>query len=274
VSTFRDFELGRWEDPGVCAAYLDRLGELVVQVIEPMLDAVAVGPSDRVLDMATGAGTAAAAVAERGAAVVGVDFSAEQLRRARAEHPELTFQQGDADALPFGGESFDAVVCNFGVPHFPDPDAFFAESLRVLRPAGRLAFTVWAEPAHTKAFGAVLDAVARFGSMDVGLPPGPNFFREADGDTARQSLTAAGFEAVSVAMVMQTWELPDADDAFESIRTGTARTAALLQAQQPEALARIRQAVREELTVYQVDGGGYRIPMPAVLVTGAKPPAP
>jgi SAM-dependent methyltransferase len=221
--------------------------------------------------VATGSGTVAAAAAARGADAVGVDFSAEQLRLARLYHPDLTVRQGEAEALPFDPETFDVVVCNFGAPHFPDPEGFFADSRRVLRPGGRFAFTVWALPEQTKAFGAVLAAVAEHGTLDVGLPEGPNFFRHADADAAGQAVRAAGFDAVQVSTVDQTWELTGEDDAFEAILTGTARTAALLQRQDPHALTRIRLAVRAAMAGYRGDDGGYRIPMPAVLVTGVKP---
>jgi ubiquinone/menaquinone biosynthesis C-methylase UbiE len=270
MDTFREFEQAGWEDPGTCAAYQNRLGPLVAQVVEPLLDAARVGPADRVLDVATGAGVAAAAAARRGAAVVGVDFSDEQLRRARADHPRITFERGDADALPFGPESFDAVVSSFGVPHFPDPEAFFRDSLRVLRPTGRFAFSVWAQPDRTNAFGAVFGALTCHGSLDVGLPPGPNFFLYADAATATAHLTAAGFEAVSTTVVPQTWELPSADDVFASLVHGTVRTAAVLVRQAPDVLARVRDSFRAAMADY-VEGEVVRVPMPAVVVAGSKP---
>ena len=65
-------------------------------VYEPLLDAVRVRASDDVLDVATGAGTVAAAAAARHASVIAVDFSAEQLRRARSDTPHLTFQHAEA----------------------------------------------------------------------------------------------------------------------------------------------------------------------------------
>lgn len=185
MNAFRDFELGRWADPSVCQAYHDQLGGLITQSIDPLLDVAQVGPQVSVLDVATGVGVVAASAAERGASVVGIDFSAEQLRRARELHPGITFEPGEADALPFGPSSFDAVVSNFGVPHFPDPEKFIQDGRRVLRPGGWLAFTVWARPDLTKVYGAIMHAVERFGSFDVGLPAGPDIFRYADAAQAR-----------------------------------------------------------------------------------------
>lgn len=274
MSAFRDFELGRWADPSVCQAYHDQLGGLITQAIAPLLDAAKVGPRVSVLDVATGVGVVAASAAGRGASVVGIDFSAEQLRRARERHPDLTFEPGEADALPFGPSSFDAVVSNFGVPHFPDPEKFIRDALRVVRPAGWLAFTVWAAPDRTKVYGAIMHAVERFGSFEVGLPPGPDVFRYADPATARDNVEAGGFEAVSITTVPQVWKLRAADDAFLGILGGTARTSALLQRQTPKALDQIRSAVREAMAAYRTELDEYLVPMPAVLVAGRKPSTP
>ncbi len=272
MATFREFEQDSWEDVEVCATYGDRFGRVVAQAIGPVLDAVNVGPRDDLLDVATGSGAFAAAAAGLGATAVGVDFSGEQLRLARAAHPTASFEPGDAADLPFGPARFDVVVCNLGVPHFAEPETFFREAFRVLRPSGRFAFTVWAEPARTRAFAAIYGAIQRHGSLDVGLPPGPNFFLYADEDQSRTSLTAAGFVAVAVTTIAQTWTVRDADDVFTAILNGTVRAAAVLKRQPPDVLARIRQTVRAEIETY-VDGECYRIPMPAVLTTATKPPA-
>jgi SAM-dependent methyltransferase len=269
MSTFREFEHAGWEDPATCAGYHDRLGAVVAQVVEPLLDGVRVAAPDRVLDVATGSGGVAEAAARRGAFVIGLDFSAEQLRRARLDHPRMGFARADADALPIAASSMDVVLSSFGMPHFPDPLGFLRESGRVLHSSGRLGFTVWAPPGRSPAFAAVFGALARHGTVDVDLPRGPDFFRYADPATAAHDLAAAGFVDVSATVVDQTWELPTADDAFDAMLKGTVRTAALLIRQPAGVLAEVRRAMQEQLAAYD-EGDAVRVPMPAVVVKATR----
>jgi ubiquinone/menaquinone biosynthesis C-methylase UbiE len=270
AESFGDFEHRGWEDPAVCAQYDGYFARLTTQSIAALLDAVRVGGSDSVLDVATGPGYVAGTVAPRAAKVVGVDFSARQVEMARNRYPGVTFQQGDAGDLPFDSATFDVVVSNFGLPHFPDPERFLLEAFRVLRGAGRIAFTVWDVPQEAKGLGAVYGAIQHHGSLNVGLPTGPNFFLFSDPKQCEQSLAGAGFEAISIAKVQQIWELPGADDLFEAVLNATVRAAATLKAQRPEALKAIRESVREAVAEFAT-GGVYRIPMPAVLATATKP---
>ena len=98
-----------------------------------------VRPGDRVLDACCGTGDLAVAAQAAGASsVVGLDFSAAMLDRARRKAPELTFIEGDVLALPFKEESFDAAVVGFGIRNVADLEAGVRELRRVLRPGGRL----------------------------------------------------------------------------------------------------------------------------------------
>ena len=221
------------------------------------------------LDVATGPGYVAAAAAQRGAAVVGVDFSAAMLAEARRHHPGIDFQAGNAEALSFPDASFDAVVMSFGLLHLARPDQALAEAHRVLRPGGRVGFTVWARPEEAVAFGIVLRAIERHGRLDVALPPGPPFFRFSDPEESRRVLLGLGFRAPEVATVPQVWRLGSLDALFDVMRDGTVRTAGLLRAQTPEAQDAIRAEMRTAVRAYQ-RGGGVELPMPAILASAAK----
>ena len=129
VTSFRDFEHQGWSSEDVALGYHDYLSPITTQAIGALLNAAGVRRGTRVVDVATGAGYAAAAAADRGAEVIGIDFSATQVALARQRYPSLEFREGDAGALPFPDGAFDAVVSNFGMPHLPDPDAFIERGI-------------------------------------------------------------------------------------------------------------------------------------------------
>jgi hypothetical protein len=106
--------------------------------------------------------------------------------------------------------------------------------------------------------------------MDVPLPPGPNFFLFGDPAQCECSLQAAGFRSVSVIKVPQVWRVTSPDAPLDIILKGTVRVGALLRAQTPEALAAIRDAVRQGVAAYAQDGA-FELPMPAIVAAAEKP---
>ena len=98
-----------------------------------------VRPGDKVLDSCCGTGDLAIAAAEAGGKVIGIDFSKPMLERARRKAPKLEWVEGDALALPFADESFDAATVGFGVRNLSELDKGLRELRRVLHPGGRLA---------------------------------------------------------------------------------------------------------------------------------------
>ncbi|MCT0247606.1 class I SAM-dependent methyltransferase [Synechococcus sp. CS-205] len=268
--TFRDFEYAGWSNQSICETYDHHFGAVTRQSIEALLDAAAVSKGTRILDVCTGAGYGAGLAAERGALATGIDFSAAQVELARAHYPAATFQEGDGTSLPFPGETFDSVINSIGMPHFSDPDAAIGEAFRVLRKGGKFAFTVYDAPERSVGFGAVYQAVKEHGTMNVGLPQGPNFFLFSDPVESTNRLAAAGFGSIKIIVQPQIWRLTSPDDAIEAVLQGSVRAAATLKAQASELLPRIRATISERLGEYKRERL-YEVPMPVVLASATRP---
>ena len=236
-----------------------------MQSVIALLDAAHVTKGARLLDVACGPGYAAAAAAALGASAIGIDFSSEMVAEARGRYPGIEFKEGDAEQLSFEDSSFDAVVLNFGMLHLARPEQALAEAHRVLRPGGRVAFTVWETPDKAIGFGIVLSAIQKHGDMNVPIPSGPPFFRFSDPAESKRALAAAGFVNATVSQVPQLWRLPSADALFEVMYNGSVRNAALLRAQKPEVVETIRREIRQAVV-----NAGYELPMPAVLASAEK----
>jgi ubiquinone/menaquinone biosynthesis C-methylase UbiE len=127
----------------------ERLRE-VLELAEPR-------PEDVVLDVATGTGHTALALAPHVAWVVGLDLTPEMLELALASARQTgtantSWVLGDAAALPFPADSFDVVAARAAPHHFPDLAAALAEARRVLRPGGRAVFVDCSPPAAARDF--------------------------------------------------------------------------------------------------------------------------
>ncbi|MDI5983776.1 class I SAM-dependent methyltransferase [Halomonas sp. M4R5S39] len=114
-----------------------------VCMAEALCDAVDLHAGERVLDVACGSGTAALVASRRYCDVVGIDYVAALIERARhravADDLDAEFHVGDAQDLPFPDASFDAVLSVYGVQFAPDQEQAANEMLRVCRPGGRIA---------------------------------------------------------------------------------------------------------------------------------------
>jgi SAM-dependent methyltransferase len=224
----------------------------------------------RIIDLASGPGYVAAAAARRRATVLGIDFSTAMVAHAQRLHPGVEFREGDAEQLPMGNGLFDAGVMNFGILHLGRPQSALAETCRILRSGGRFAFSVWARPEETIAFGIVLRAVELHGEPRVELPEGPPFFRYSDPGECTRGLLIAGFEDPRVIKIRQLWRLPPGDGLFNAMKDGTVRTGGLLRAQKPTVLNKIRAAIHELVEEYR-KGDVVELPMPAWVASAVKP---
>src|SRR3954471_5457298 len=145
----------------------------------------------RVLDVATGSGNAALAAARRGCEVVGVDYVPSLLERgrirAKAEHLDIHFAEGDAEDLRFPDASFDAVLSIYGVMFAPDHRRAAAELARVCRPGGRIALACWTPTGYA---AEMFKVVGSYLPPPPGLTPpvrwgDPTYLKEIFGDSMK-----------------------------------------------------------------------------------------
>ena len=263
----REFERAGWNR--AAAAYEASFAPASRQFIEPLLDAASVGPEDAVLDLCCGPGFVADAAASRRARASGLDFSPAMLAEAQARFPALTFTHGDAEAPPFAAASFDAVVSNFGIHHVPRPGLALAGAHRLLRPGGRIAFSVWAGQDDNIAWKLIFAAIERYGDNSASAvpPPGGGF---ATADDCTSALEAAGFARRSARLLRGVWRLGGAAALVAAFRAGTARMAAMLEAQTPAALTKIEAALETSVEPYR-DGAGIAVPIACIISAGIRP---
>jgi ubiquinone/menaquinone biosynthesis C-methylase UbiE len=158
--------------------------------------------TESVLETAAGTGVVTRALAARlapTARITATDLNEPMLNHARTrlQDARVTWQQADAQALPFEDQKFDAVVCQFGVMFFPDKVRAFKEARRVLKPGGRYYFSVWDKISENDFADVVTQAL---GEMFPNDPP--RFLARtphghSDVERLRAELTAAGFTDIS-----------------------------------------------------------------------------
>jgi ubiquinone/menaquinone biosynthesis C-methylase UbiE len=265
TDAFSRFEFAGWER--VASRYDAAWSGLTRLFVPPLLDALRLRPGAWLLDVACGPGYVAQAARRRGAMAIGVDFSPTMVEIAARFNPKLQFHTGDAQALQYESQSFDAVAMNFGVLHLAAPELAFAEAARVLRPRGRYAFTLWAGPEQSPGMKIVADAIAAHADMNVKLPEGPAYFSYESAAECSPALQRAGFDVDTLEFktITAEWAVPRAEFVFEAERDAGVRVAAVLAAQHSTTLNAIRDAVVVAAQPY-ARGDGFLLPFAAHVV--------
>jgi ubiquinone/menaquinone biosynthesis C-methylase UbiE len=226
-----------------------------------MLEMVAVGPGECVLDVACGTGLVslrmAAAVGQTGA-VVGTDISGQMVDEARRIAAEralanASFERADAEALPFADATFDAAVCGLGLMYVPDPIKALAEMRRLLRPGGRAAAAVWGAR-RSCGWAEIFPITDARVASDVC----PMFFRLGTQDMLAHAFEAAGFVEVRLERLATVLRYACAEDALAAVFRGG--PVALAYSRFDDATRRAVHAEYLESIAAWRTGDGYRIP--------------
>jgi ubiquinone/menaquinone biosynthesis C-methylase UbiE len=258
----------------VATGYAAEATSLMIPFSKLALELAGVGPTTRVLDVATGPGTLALLAAERVKSVEAVDFAESmiaELRRALAERKieNVRASVGDGQALSFADNSFDAAFSMFGLMFFPDRARGFGELLRVLAPGGVAVVSSWApideSTLMTLMFGAIRAA-------DPSRPaPQKDLLSLENSELFEQELRAAGFTEVRVTAHEQEFPLTaSADELWERMAKSSAPLVLMRRRMGEEQWAKQAEVARAHLRE-RLSGPSFPLTTKAYLGFGRKP---
>lgn len=250
---------------------------LRTELADAVLNAAALAPGLRVLDLASGPGLLAGAAARQVAPdgwVMASDIAESMLAegaRAHGDAASLLFAAADAERLCLPPASVDRVLAGLALFMFPHPARALAEIHRVLAPGGLVVLSVWGERAAVPLIHCAQNAIAQV------LPPPrvarPSVFRYGEPGVLQTELAAAGFAPQCTLPCRFACRFADADSywqAFLDLAGGVAEALARLPSSSLDAL---RTAVTEELQAYRAadDEDGYLLPATALVAVARKP---
>jgi len=202
------------------------LGPVIfVDYAADMAEHVAPLKPTRVLETAAGTGIVTRALRDRlhsGSHVTATDLNADMLEIAKRKFragEAVSFQPADALALPFADESFDAMVCQFGVMFYPDKDKGYREALRVLAPGGRYFFSIWDSHRHNPFARITHELVTEL------LPDDPPQFMNVPFsnrfEPIKEALVDAGFVDITARVLRRQKTMADAQPFARGIVYGS-----------------------------------------------------
>ncbi len=167
---------------------------------EPLCKAADLQPGDAVLDVACGTGSTtqvALRIVGSDGSVTGLDRNDGMLKVARSRAPDIEWQSGRAEKLPFPDATFDAVLCQFGLMFFDDRSQALREMARVIRPGGKVAVSVWDSAETSPGYARMIGLFDRlFGAIAAEALRAP--FVLGQKATLRALLTDAGWDDAKI----------------------------------------------------------------------------
>jgi SAM-dependent methyltransferase len=169
------------------------------------------------------------------------------------------FQVLDAERMDLATDSVDGVLCRWGYMLMIDPGTAFAETRRVLRPGGRLAFSVFAAPQHNPWASHIGRILVARGHMAPPDPSAPGIFALADPNRVQALVTGAGFAAPQIEEVPMQWRFADPEAYWRFLTEMAGAISPVLRSLRPEEQGAVGAQLRQEVASFTHDGG-YDIP--------------
>jgi len=266
---FRQAEKAGWEAQG--GTYHLAMDNASAQALPRLLQLAQVGRGDKLAIVACGPGYGMDLATELGADPLGLDYSEAMLETARQKYPGKKFEQGDAENLNYADNSFDALICSLGILHFAYPKQALAEFFRVLKPGGRMSYSLWTSVESNPFFTMALGTIAKHGTLDVPIPAGPDMFYYADPGHAQSDLSEIGFKDITVDALPLEARSDDLGFLVDTLKYSAVRTKIILDAQTPEAKEAVFADLREQTEALKTAAGDYLIPLHMTVVAARKP---
>ena len=224
-------------------------------------------PGDTVLELAAGLGETGFMVARlvgEAGRVIATDFATEMVAAAHRRAEELGIRNVelrvlDAERMELETDSVDGVLCRWGYMLMVDPATAFAETRRVLRPGGRLAFSVWAGPERNPWASLVGRILVAQGHIPPPDPEAPGIFAMADPGRIRKFVTEAAFAEPEIEEVFFLWPFADQYTYWRFLTEVAGAISPVLRSLPPETRAVVREQVHEAAEPFR-SGAGYEFP--------------
>lgn len=274
MDDYRAASLDAWSSVATDWARLtDRIDRQLRAAADWMIDALALEPGERVLELAGGPGTVsmmAARAVTPGGHVIYSDFAEPMVDAARERlqaegAPGVEYRVIDAETIDLPDASVDAVACRMGYMLMADPAAALRETARVLAPDGRIALAVWSDPSSNPWAALPMQAVA----SQLGAPPAPadapSLWALADEARLRGLLEDARFQSIRIEKLDDAVEFESTEQWIEMTRRLAGPLKALVANLDEGTRGAIEAHMREAAKPYELPDG--RISMPEQMLT-------
>lgn len=250
------------------AELIDRIDRQLGAAADWMMNALALAPGQRVLELAGGPGTlsmlAAKAVGPSGH-VIYSDFAEPmvQVARVRMESAGLSDVECrviDAEAIDVPDGSVDAVACRMGYMLMADPAAALSQTARVLATDGRVALAVWSDAASNPWVALAMQTVASQLELPPPPPEAPSLWSLADEARLRGLLEGGGFHSIRIEALDDTAEFDSVEQWIEGTRRLAGPLRSLLANLDDDKRSAIERGMRDAAGPYVLPDG--RVSMP------------
>jgi ubiquinone/menaquinone biosynthesis C-methylase UbiE len=224
------------------------VGEWLVDALDPQ-------PGETVLELAAGVGDTGFAAAQRlgpSGRLISTDFSEPMVAAASRRAEELgvanvELRTMDAERMDLDDASVDGVLCRWGYMLMADPVAALSETRRVLRPGGRVAFSVWADPQANPWASVPAKALLDHTGGEPPDPRAPGIFAMASEERTRELLSEAGLEPRRMEHVEMVWAFATPDEHWHYLMDLAGALAMVVRSMPDDEQATVRRLTEERL---------------------------